>query len=527
MAAATPLLGHFLIAINGFVQARNEIQLADYLVLEPPFGPHYVRMIEELRTHYPSGSEDAIEAKCQQLLAAAREGAEGSPWSAFVKFMAQYLRHLRDVDPDPRRYLETYELLSELQLRANSALAHGALGSLMLPVVVANARLVCRLAIGLDKQPQLMAHLRSAQHGGAGPGEDDGGTRETLPERAANILRTAFVTCLNDRVSGVDDAGRPQGKKRGIYRIANLCLRILFQCRKTRNATQIFENIHLLSPPLAAYPKCERVTYLYYLGRFLFQHSHFARASLALQYAYDQSPARPDCVSQRRLLLVYLITSNILLGRFPSLPHLLSRPEAAGMAPHFSPICAAIRSGDLSAFRTHLDFTSPSADWFLRFRILLPLRNRGEVLVWRSLVRRTWCLAGVLPRDPFSRAAPTITISALATAFTFAARSSSAHDYDALAIESVLSSLIDQGLLGGFVSHRQAKFAITGSKIKGGPLRAGFPLPSAVLSARAQAGESRPGEVPGWKQAASTSTGGLLGPGSVVKLSGARPVGVF
>ena len=549
---STPLLGQFLVAVNGFISVRNENGLADYLALEPPFGQHYIRMIDELKSAYPKGSEAALEEKCSQSLKAAREGAEGSPWTPFIKFMVQYLGYLRDVDADPNKYLHTYELLSELQTRANSALAHGTLGYMMLKIVVTNARLVCRLAIGLDKRPELIAHLRS--QGGQQRGED-GGARETLPERAANIIRVAFVTCLNDRTAV--KSGQPvEGRKRGIYLLANLCLKILFQCRKTRNATQIFENIYNLSPPLSAYPKRERVTYLYYLGRFYFQNSHFYRAIQALQQSYDESPARPEYVRQRRYILVYLVASNIILGRFPS-QTLLSRPEAQGFDTRFLPLCVAIQKGDLATFRRHLDFDGPHADWFLHFRILLQLRNRCEVLVWRSLIRKTWILNGTRPSDPISKVAPTVNIHDLVTAFSYLEKSAisgppltytdpdfvgieyddpdapsfgdlgSGHYYDTTSIESVLSSLIDQGLLGGFWSHRQMKFAITGAARKGGALLAGFPAPWGVLKARA---EREDGEVPGWKKDAKVGFGGAgrasgVGPGSVVRLSGVRGIG--
>lgn len=545
--AGNPLIGQYLVAINGFIQARNETQLNDYLILEPPFNNHYMRMIQELKQSYPKGYEELLEEKCSASLHTAREGADGSPWTPFIKFMVQYLGYLRDVDADPTKYLHTYELLSELQSRANSALSHGTLGYLILPTVVTNAKLVCRLAIGLDKRPELIAHLKSGQ-----PGGEDGGPRETLPERAANILRQAFVTCLNDRSAGIKD-GKPEGKKRGIYIIANLCLKILFQCRKTRNATQIFENIYNLSPPLSAYPKRERVTYLYYLGRFLFQNSHFYRAKLALQQAYDESPARTECVGQRRHILVYLIASNIILGRFPS-QVLLNRPEAQGLADRFLPLCFAIRKGDLAAFRQHLDLNSPHADWFLHFRILLQLKNRCEVLVWRSLVRKTWIINGTRPADPTSKVTPTVNIHDLVTVFTMLEkRTAQAENYtdpdfadidshnenesllpDTTSIESILSSLIDQGLLGGFISHRQMKFAITGSAKKGGNiLAAGFPQPWEVMSAKAEREKSgNEVEVPGWKRrqqpqlGAAFGLGGIqAGPGMVLNLSGARPVG--
>lgn len=536
---ATPLLGQFLVAINGFIQVRNEAGLADYIALEPPFSPHYESMINELKEAYPKGNDQALENKCSQALRAAREGADGSPWTAFVKFMVQYLGYLRDVRIDVSRYLETYELLSELHQRANSALGHGILGYLILPVVIANAKLVCKLAIGLDRQPELIAHIKSAQAGG-----EDGGLRETLPERAANILRQAFVTCLNDRGSDLTKDGKPQGKKRGIYIIANLCLKILFQCRKTRNATQIFENIYNLSPPLSAYPKRDRVTYLYYLGRFLFQNSHFYRAQLALQYAYDLSPTRQDSVRQRRHTLIYLIASNIILGRFPS-QTLLNRPEARGLSDRFLPLCYAIRQGNLAAFNHHLSLASPHATWFLHFRILLQLRNRCEPLVWRSLTRKTWILNGTRPAEG-SKVAPQVDINDLVTLFNLLIRQSdtangyvdpdfagadfedhSPQDLDTLGVESKLSSLIDQGLLNGFISHSKLKYAITGTARKGGNiLAAGFPSIWDVLKAKAEGDE----EVPGWKK--ESPAGGMAagqgirpGPGMVFNFSNMRGIG--
>lgn len=541
----TPLLGQFLVAINGFISVRNENSLVDYLALEPPFGQHYMRMIEELKTTYPRGSETALDKRCTQSLKAADEGE----WTSFVNFVVQYLGYLRDVDADPGKYLQTYELLSELQSRANIALKHATLGHLMLRIVVTNARLVCRLAIGLDRQPELIRHLKGAEQGGG----DDGGPRETLPERAANIIRGAFVTCLNERGGPALKDGKPEGKKKGIYILANLCLKILFQCRKTRNATQIFENIYLNSPPLSAYPKRERVTYLYYLGRFYFQNSHFYRAIQVLQYAYDESPAGSECTRQRRHILVYLIASNIILGRFPS-QALLARPESHGLGEKFLPLCVAIQKGDLAAFRKHLDLDSPQAEWFLHFRVLLQLRNRCEVLVWRSLVRKMWILVGTRPpTDTNSKAAPTVSIHDLVAAFSWLEKRAisvpadyvdpdfvdvqyddpdappqdldSSHFYDTTSIESILSSLIDQGLLGGFFSHRQMKFAITGAARKGGPLAAGFPQPWRVLEARAKRED---GEVPGWKKEDGLGAGGLKpGPGMVLNLSGLKPVGAF
>lgn len=524
---STPSLGQFLVAINGFIKVGNAAQISDYLALEPPFNDHYYKMIEELRAHYAKGQEEELENKCQQFLTAASDG-----WTNFIRFMVQYLVHLRDISGDQSQYLATYERLLELQSKANSALSQGSLGTLLLQTVITNAKLLCRLAIGLDKQPALMAHLKA----GAPRGEE-AGQRETLPERAANTVRTAFVNCLNDRSEMV--GGQPKGKQPGIYVLANLCLKILFQCRKTRNATQIFENISNAAPPLSAYPRSQRVTYLYYLGRFLFQNNHFYRAQLVLQAAYDESPATAQAVKQRRLILVYLTVSNIILGRFPN-NTLLERPEAKGFREHLLPLCQIIRQGNLPAFAEYFAYDGPHIDWLVRHRVFLQLQNRCEVLVWRSLFRQVFRLYGSRP-TPESRIAAQLDLNLAVDAFTnstaaineyvdpdlLEAEEDISDDYqtfDLTALESKLSSLIDQGFVSGYISHERQRLAILGGhKAAGDHVKAGFPKVWDVISKRST------NDVPGWKKQASGSSKNPFagaGPGMVFNLTGVKPVGV-
>lgn len=113
----------------------------------------------------------------------------------------------------------------------------------------------------------------------------------------------------------------------------------------------IFVNISTISPPLSLYPAAQRVTFLYYLGRFNFSNNHYSRASSCLQEAYLQTP--PQLTSHRTNILTYLIPCNMLLGRFPSGP-LMERPEARSLAPVFLPLCQAIRSGNFVQFQHHL-----------------------------------------------------------------------------------------------------------------------------------------------------------------------------
>lgn len=390
----------------------------------------------------------------------------------------------------------------------------------------------------------------------------------------------------------------------------------------------MFASISAQSPPLAHFPASQRVTYLYYLGRYLLSNNLFYPAMIALQSAYDQ--CHRQAISQRHLILTYLISCNIVMGRFPS-QELLQRPEARGLAERFGPLCRLIVRGDYIAFRRHLSHSSPGAEWFSRKGILLLLRNRCEILVWRSFNRRVF-IEGGFHGDPQAQAQrgppPFLYLQKLAVAtrwlqsqhgpsssngivgvdasqnfgpqtiseptdpdYTGLADSDDVtvsnadHDilqkygdylapdeffdegghshgnvpghlvdgnpeaayegleldpYDNYAedndvesdqpsllvreIESILASLLTQGLMRGYLTHRNPRFAIPGARLRGA-LPTGFPNVWQTISTREQEDSS----VPGWVKPPPPATFGAAataGGGRVVNLSGARPVGV-
>lgn len=306
------------------------------------------------------------------------------------------------------------------------------------------------------------------------------------------------------------------------------------QCKKTRLATQLFTNLSIQSPPLRLYPASQRVTYLYYLGRFHFSNTHYFRSQLCLQAAYDQCHAL--AIKQRRLIHIYLFASNILCGRFPS-KAFLAREESRELVARFAPLTRAIRRGDLAGFKAALGPEGGSERWFFERGILLPLLYRAEVLVWRSLARRVFLLTYVIPTDPSSRKAPTLDLNHLVMAARMCARKldvavaassdvSGWGDASLPEIEAIAAALVQQGLLHGFVSHGLGRFAILGAKQKGSAIRAGFPGVWEVVRSRAAAeGEGKEADVPGWKTA-EVGGGAGGGFGGVVNLSGiARPVG--
>lgn len=399
-----------------------------------------------------------------------------------------------------------------------------------------------KLSMTLNKRPDLTEKLNTID-----TGDDD---QTSVVGTTAEVIQKIFTTCLTDRSS--QRYAKPEGKKIGVYIFANLTLKLLFavrslprlsqlhvechanvmQCRKTHLAKQLFTNVSAKAPPLAFYPAAQRVTYLYYLGRFHFINNHFTRASWCLEEAYIETPSRFQ--KHRQLVLTYLVPCNMLLGRLPS-QALLQRPEMQSMAPIFSQFAQAIRTGNYLIFQQALE---SHEDWLFRKGLLLTITYRMRPLLWRSLSRRTFLLTYVAPMEADSRKAATLELSHLLVTASYIQKrlegylpaqptpkgrqphinniflkavSNSAGPGTATStlapppggpkllrpnegliwgnmaitaehVESMVASLCAQGLLHGYVAHSQGRFAVMGTKQKGSAVAAGWPSVYEVLA---------------------------------------------
>jgi hypothetical protein len=427
--------------------------------------------------------------------------------------------------------------------KCSAALQNDPHGILILPTALEYAHVLARLAIGLDKQPDLIAHLAVS----------DDGPSASLPELAAMNLRTILGVCARD--------SKPHGKGDAVYKVANLCFKILFQCDKTDSVPNFYSIVALQRRPITAYPRRERVTYLYYLGRYFFSTSQYYSAMLCLDAAYLE--CHTGCRKQRRLMQVYLTAANVILGRFPN-DALYSRPEAEGFRAAFAPVCRAVALGDLTAFRALTAPDAPQATWLRRHRVLEQLRARCEPVLWRSLARRVFNLtrAPALAQGAADKLAATLSLADLAacaralavraagppllrsdagipgrrhTNWIFVPVDESAvppveadPDFDGLdegevgterdvptegEVEAIVCAVVALGLMNGYISHRLGKFAVLGARNRPA-VEAGWPCVAEVLREK-----HMNDPVPGWKR--EEGAGG----GMVVHLSSAAPAG--
>ena len=100
------------------------------------------------------------------------------------------------------------------------------MGIVVLPTVLYLSKVLARLAMGLDRRPDLIAHLLRLE---GGSDQEENLEKVTLVEQSANVVREAFIKCLTDRSGTPGVHGKPEGRRIGIYLMANLCLKLLFQ----------------------------------------------------------------------------------------------------------------------------------------------------------------------------------------------------------------------------------------------------------------------------------------------------------
>ncbi|KAI6087812.1 hypothetical protein F4821DRAFT_99901 [Hypoxylon rubiginosum] len=528
------LTAQFLTSIRGFLKALDGETLRDWLKVEPPLPQQYFDLAAELKKAYQDNA--AIERLIEACLPEEDDVPEGqgTTWPGFAAFMKDYFEYWRDVDFND--LLGAHQLLTALTNSCATAFNNPTYGTIMLETSISLCSSLSKLTMTLNKRADLIRKL-AALHAG-----DE--ERKSVIEVTAEIMQKFFITCLTDRSS--PRYAQPTGKKIGVYIFANKTLKLLTMNHKSYMAAQLLTNVMAKSPPLSYYPAAQRVTYLYFLGRFHVNHTHYSRAAECFQEAYSQTP--PHFQNHRRLILTYLIACNMLRGLLPS-QALLQRPEAQSMAPCYAQLAQSIRTGNYVLFQHTIKQHEP----WLRSKglpLLTGLQYSLRALLWRSLARRTFLLTYVPPAGDESRRAATLELRHLETTMRYVQRRLEGYmpaprvapkgrqaginsmllkavansagpgsadstlvpppggprrlppdegllmgnmQVTAEHVEGVVASLIDQDFLHGYIAHSQGVFAIMGTKQKGSAVSAGWPPPSEAIAQRT----AEP-FVPGW-----------------------------
>ena len=163
------------------------------------------------------------------------------------------------------------------------------------------------------------------------------------------------------------------------------------------------------------------------------------RAERELSFAFRNRPSLSNdedsdriIYTNGRLMLLYLTACRLCLGLFPS-EQLLHEYD---LHSYFAPLMKAIKSGDLNLLQQTLSVPIFVA-WLVKKEIYFLLKEKLDVLCWRSLIRRTCLVSRSLSNPPQMRV-PLDGLLDVARALT---RDTS---YDIFDVECITASLLDQ-----------------------------------------------------------------------------------
>ncbi|KAK3827784.1 MAG: hypothetical protein J3Q66DRAFT_321083 [Benniella sp.] len=267
-----------------------------------------------------------------------------------------------------------------------------------------------------------------------------------ISDAASKHLSRAINIVINDKVS----TELFESKKTALYYLANLMFRVYFKLKSTRLMPTLINNIAKASVDLSQYPMSQQVTHQFYLGRYHLYQLDLRRAERELSFAFRNRPSLTnDQDSDRiiynngRLMLLYLTACRLCLGLFPS-EQLLHEYD---LHSYFAPLMTAIKTGNLNLLHQTLS-TPIFVAWFVKKEIYFLLKEKLDVLCWRSLIRRTCLVSRSLSNPPQMRV-PLDGLLDVVRALT------SDTSYDIFDVECITASLLDQGYIRGYIHSKK------------------------------------------------------------------------
>ncbi|KAG2225053.1 hypothetical protein INT45_003253, partial [Circinella minor] len=285
--------------------------------------------------------------------------------------------------------------------------------------------------------------------------EEGGGTGEETTQRkkleeAANVMSKSFTLCITDRNLG------HSSKKFGTYRMVGLLFRTYFQLKQQNLCKNILRAVRAADlPEIDEFPKCDRVTFRYYLGRLYFLQEEYSKAEHELDLAFREcsntSRKNKELILQTLLpirLMRGVMPSNALLQRFPKINNIYSK------------IVIAIKTGNINVFIQQLQHV----DHILFRQGTYLAVEKAQNIAMRQLFRKVYIQGGCNPRIPITVFQAALKVSGM--------------DVDLAETEWMLANMIYKGYMKAYLSHEKM-FAVL-SKTAPFPKVSSIPLQTII-----------------------------------------------
>ncbi|KAF3928774.1 hypothetical protein ABW21_db0203357 [Orbilia brochopaga] len=370
-------------------------------------------------------------------------------WGALARMVYAYIVYIRHMSPD-MGLSSRFEILLKFLNALPSAADHNN-GAVLNRLVLESARHITRLGIISDALA------------------DDGSFK--YAEQAHAVVQRLF----NVSLKGVRIPNE-LGKREVSVGVINCLFKLSSKMGRIGSMTTIIVNLHNVLPSVTipADPRfsiADRCTYAYFTGIEHFQNAQYLQAARSLQASF--SLCQPSFLRNRRKILIHLVASNIIIGRFPS-PSLYALPEAIQFRDVFSPIVASIKLGCFAAFERAI---LRSKKWLLNFGVFLDLEIRCETLLWRNLIKHAFGTSGSTTKsgiesvslDKIHQTALTLRAGLSPTVIGQTMNGGVKEFSEDLKISGVVSvvlGLIDNGWINGYVNLEKGVLAGWSSKTR-------------------------------------------------------------
>ncbi|KAG1175623.1 hypothetical protein G6F70_003963 [Rhizopus microsporus] len=256
--------------------------------------------------------------------------------------------------------------------------------------------------------------------------EAEEGQRRKL-EEAANVISKSFTGCITDR------SVMSLSKKYGTYRMIGMLFRIYFKLKQQNLCKNILRAVKAADmPPIEQFPKSDRVTFRYYLGRLYFLEEDYAKAENELNLAFRECTNRH--VKNKELILQTLLPIKLMKGVLPTQALFSQFPEARHI---YSDLAAAMKKGYVKAFNEALSKSEPT---LIKQRTYFAV-EKAENIAIRQLFRKVYLLMGQNTRLPIGKFKQALDFEGM--------------NVDIEEAEWMLANMIYKGYMKGYLSHEK------------------------------------------------------------------------
>jgi len=225
-------------------------------------------------------------------------------------------------------------------------------------------------------------------------------------------------------------------KKAPQLHVVNALFKVYFKLNALHLCKNLINAVNLPTfLPFDSFPKSEKVTYNFYVGRLAVFEDAYERAATHLEYAFENCHARSR--KNVRLILQYLIPVKLILGVLPS-ERLLQTYELR----EFVDVVEAARRGDVRLLNAALHANESTFIKQGTYLILEKLR----MSVYRTLFKKIHAIHGERETNKANQVA--------LAKFQRALRWCGVDDVDIDEVECVVSNLIFRKFVKGYISHK-------------------------------------------------------------------------